>query len=435
MDITGIRVGIDASPSKQGETAFNASLDSMHAKAATVTQQIKGYFSGMGSGVTFDGSSFKRGLEEIQSTAGTVTSQIKAYFAGVGGALGGLKDQIFSLRGVIEGALAGVGLERLVEHIAHIQDLKNALFVLTGTADGAAKSFEFLVDVGNALGLRAEDMAAKFTRFAIATRGTQLEGERTKLIFEAVAVAARAMGGAEQVDAMLQSFIMLMSRANVEGTMMIRMLARQIPDAAGIAARAFGVTKEKLTDMLKGNVGSEEFVGKFAVQMLKEFTPAAARAADGISAWKERVMNAFDEVVERIGQSSFGDKIKGALQDMVNLLSSDQFLTAVEKFGTVLAEGVQIFGKALLFAADHTRLLVAAMTVFLGLEMLQYVANVTKAILLLKDALLGAAVAQGALNTAEGEGAISGGIKAVAGSAGFGAFLDEAAVGTGGSWD
>jgi hypothetical protein len=386
VDITGLRVAIDASGARQGEQIFNQSLDSMSGRARTVSAQLsEGFRPG------------EIGLRSLGGTARTVSTQIAESFERIRTGMRGLVDSVLNFRTLFDAAILGVSFNSIVGQISKLEDIKRSLVTVTGSAAQAGATWRMLEADGEKFGLSVEDMAQKFARLSAATKGTALEGERTITIFRASEVAARAFGGgAEQADRTLQSFTNILSQANVQGDMMVRQLARfgGIPGAMEIAARAFFPLAKNSADAINamqaklksGTLSSEEFVAKFTQQMVKEFAPAAQQAADSISAWQARVSNAFDALLQDMGEGGLGSSAVKFLKQLREEISSPAFKEAASQLGGLLTNALRMLGNAIEFAGQHVGLLKAAFVGIVAVEVIDFFASFTRNVLLLADA-------------------------------------------------
>jgi tape measure domain-containing protein len=394
MEVTGIRIGIDTSQAAQGEKEFNRSLDSMASKSRTVTEQIKNYFGGLK------------------------------------GAIGSLRESMFGLRELFELTIAGFGFEALSEGIEKIQDLHFGLMGVTGSAEAANAQWQYLMESGNRLDFEVVKIADSFIDLEAATKGTELQGERTRIIFEGVMTAADGMGrSTEQAGSMLHSFTSLLSRASVDGQFMENVLARQIPGALAIAARAFGVTTEQMKRMLETqSVGSKDFAVRFAVELQKEFEAAAEAATGTISFVKKRLTNAWTDMLKDIGEGGVGHAIVDLMSELVSVLNSPDFRRAVFSLGEMLVGVLHSIAGAVEFAGSHIGLLKVGFEALIAVRLLTWISGVVEALTILKEALFGvaeaeAAVAAGGLLSggSGGGGLIAKGVKvaatAVAGTA------------------
>lgn len=82
-------------------------------------------------------------------------------------------------------------------------------------------------------------------------KGTALEGQATRDIFDAVGIAATVMNlSAEQSEGAFLALSQMASKGKVQAEELRGQLGERIPGALNIAARAMGVTQAQLNDML-----------------------------------------------------------------------------------------------------------------------------------------------------------------------------------------
>lgn len=417
LEVTGLRVAIDVTPTKQAEREYNASLDSMYSKTRTVTDQVKSAFSSMGQG------------------ARTVTDQIKSYFSGVGDAVEQLKNQVFSLRGVIETAAAGIGIGELVEHMSHIENLRASMMGLSTDSQELADHWEFLNRVGQALGLRVDDMAAVYRRAMVSAREFGLSQDQGRLLFEAAATAARAMGtGVEGTNSIMEKFSMMLEAVRLQGSRMVRSLSSEGIPALAEAAKGFGISLDEMRARLETNsVNAADFLLKLAPQIIKDFSAAANQGANSISAWKDRVLNALDDLLRDTGDSGPIAAIKQDLKDLEEFLRSSKAREIAQEFGQVLRVAFNLVGDALDFVSKHTDLVIAGFSALAGLQLINWLGSVAQSASILAQALFGVAEAELAVESAglAGGGLLGGLGRAAGGIVAEGAAGASAAEGFG----
>jgi tape measure domain-containing protein len=412
MEVTGIKVGVDATLAKQGEQEFNASLDSMVAKSRTVSQQISAGLKG-GEG----------GFRDFANATRTLSTQVVDNLQKIGEGFKGVIDSVLNFRTVMEGALFGLGIGEIINEMSQVENIKQGLSTMSGSAAVAAQQWKALGEIASEVGLTSDEVARKMANLQMATHGTALEGERTATMFMSAARAAQAMGGGtEQAERILQSFTNILSQQNVQGTMMIRQLSRTagIPDAMAIAARSFGMSVDqmiaKLHLMGAAGIGSEEFVTRFSEQLLKEMMPAAERAANSIDAWKNRVKNAFADLMLDVGEGGFGDSIRKMLMNLTDTLQSPEFQQAARQFGTLLTQAINLMTRAVEFAGEHITGLKVAFAGLLAVELINYFAGIARSVMILGEAFAFTTVKAEALAVAE-TGLAVGSVAKVAGTA------------------
>ena len=162
MDVTGISVRIDATAAKSGEQQFNASLDSMAARAKTVSQQVGDFKAG------------ETGLRSLSATARTVSTQVAEAFGTIRFGFKGLIDSVLNFRVLFDSAIAGISLNMLVDKVSKVEDIKTALRTVSGSAGEAAASWRFLTSEADKFGLEADQLGIRFARLKESTAGTAM---------------------------------------------------------------------------------------------------------------------------------------------------------------------------------------------------------------------------------------------------------------------
>jgi tape measure domain-containing protein len=366
MELEGLRIAIDPGAAKQGSDQAVAAFDAVGKKSVTVSQQVTASFKQIGTGIL------------------------------------SVRDAVFSLRTIAEGLAVSFGVEKIITQLQRVENIKISLTAVTGSSKAAADTWNYLEAQGQKLGFQADDLGVRFSRFLLTTRDTALEGERTRKVFEGIATAAKVLGGGtDAIDDVLQSFTLLMSRSNVDGEAMVRLLARRIPDAAGIAARALNVPVENLKQALVG-ISSQEFVAKFGEELTKEFSPFLEQSANSIESWKARLEDAFQNLEQSVGEGGFGTAIVDFLKQITELLKSPEANEAARQFGKLLAEGAMAAARALIFLGNHLGLVKTALVALAAVEVYGYLTRIMTAVNALSGAYIALRAAVLAYTTAQG---------------------------------
>lgn len=205
----------------------------------------------------------------------------------------------------------------VVETGARMQQLQVSLNAVSGSAASGAASFQFITDTANKYGFSIANVAQSYTQLMAAARGTSLEGEKTRQVFEAVTAAARTFGSSQQqVSYALLALQQMVSKGTVSMEELRRQLGDALPGAVQIAARAMGVSTAALEEMVrKGEVLSADFLPKFARQLREEMGQGAVNAAQTAQAAFARLENEWMLLKDRIAKA-------GPLQLVVNIVGS-----------------------------------------------------------------------------------------------------------------
>lgn len=219
---------------------------------------------------------------------------------------------------------------------------------------GSADEIAYLRKTTDALGLSFASTAQAYMQFQAASKGTALEGEKARAVFESVAKASAVMGlSAEQNTGVLLALQQMVSKGTVQAEELRGQLSERLPGSFQIAARAMGVTTAELGKMLEmGQVVSEDFLPKFAKELEKSLGGAAENAANRLDAAVNRFDNAWERMKQKAGDSGVSKAISGEL----NAVTRDmQAITdAVEGASNNGASALSALGQGAAVAAGRT---------------------------------------------------------------------------------
>lgn len=277
-----------------------------------------------------------------------------------------------SLKGAFAALATGFVVNEIVQATASVETLKNQLTFASGSAQQGAQDFKYITDISKQMGLDLQVAAKSFAQFESAARGTRLEGQGVKDIFEGVAMASTVMGlSSEQSEGAFLALQQMLSKGKVSAEELRGQLGERIPGAFQIAARAMNMTTQELDKfMSSGNLAAEEFLPKFAAQLKTEFAGGMDTATQSLNANLNVLKTQFFELKYTIGELLM-PVIKGT----------------ISLFGTLID-----MGKAMAKVMNENKQLFA----FLG----GVVGTLAAALLAYKVYLWAATAAQWALNTA-----------------------------------
>lgn len=221
-------------------------------------------------------------------------------------------------------------------------------------AANAGRELAYVREVSNTLGLELNTTAQSYARLAASARGTSMEGQGARQVFDSVAKAAAVMGlNVEESQGVLRALEQMMSKGTVQAEELRGQLGDRLPGALQIAARALGVTTGELSKMVeRGEVIASEFLPRFAKQLELELGSSAEKAADTMQAATNRASNSWDLLLQTVAQAGAGDFIKGQLNilaDGVNNIS-EAMTRARERGSGFTGQMTAAAGAALQFA-------------------------------------------------------------------------------------
>ena len=218
----------------------------------------------------------------------------------------GLDSTVASLKTTIAGLGATIGFSVLAKDIfdttLKMDSLKNSLNFISG-GQGKA-TFEYLRKESDKLGLSLEASANGYKQIAGAARGTNLEGQKTKDIFEGISAATAVMGlSSEQSEGALLALSQMISKGKVQAEELRGQLGERIPGAFQIAARAMNMTTKELDKFMSdGKLIADDFLPKFAKQLKDEFSGGIPAATQSLAAVTNRLKNEYLLLKMQIGE-------------------------------------------------------------------------------------------------------------------------------------
>jgi tape measure domain-containing protein len=223
---------------------------------------------------------------------------------------------LLSFGNIVKGAvIAGVGIlaKGAFDTAVQFEALNNQLGFASGSAQQGGKDFEYLKNISNSMGLELVSATESFAKFSGAARGTSLQGQGVKDVFEGVAMASTVMHlSAEQSQGAFTALEQMMSKGKVSAEELRGQLGERIPGAFSIAARSMGMTTTELDKaMSSGLIMSEDFLPKFSAQLKKEFAGGMDNAANSMQANMNRISNSWTLLKLTIGEGLGGVFAKG----------------------------------------------------------------------------------------------------------------------------
>lgn len=192
-----------------------------------------------------------------------------------------------------------------------VERLNNTLKFSTGSTEAAAEEMSYLTEVSRRLGVALNVTSNGYVKLSASAVGTQLEGQKTRDIFEAVMSATTVMGlKGHETEGVLLAISQMMSKGTVAAEELRGQLGERLPGAFQVAARAMGVSTSELGKMLQqGEVMAEDFLPKFAAELKKTLGDTPEEAARGgraavnqlATTWEEFKRNTADGATLTIG--------------------------------------------------------------------------------------------------------------------------------------
>lgn len=238
-------------------------------------------------------------------------------------------------------AVAYLGVSQFISYgreilnAATAQDRFNAtMAVATGDARNAAAEYAYIEQLSQRLGLQIQSTATQYASWTAASRGTSLEGERSRAVFDNVSASLARMNlNGEQSNGAFLALTQMMSKGVVSAEEFRQQLGERLPIATTAGAKALGVTTAEFVNLLNsGKILSEDFLPKFALELSK--MSGGNGPVDNLQASLNRLDNDFTKIRQNLGQQV---PIKFAVDGADAVISNTHAVTSALTGVTVAA--------------------------------------------------------------------------------------------------
>lgn len=324
------------------------------------------------------GSATRQSAQDAQRSAAATTAQAAAYRKLYGDKRTTL-DITQRLRGQVLSMIAAYGglygvISLLGKVVAAYQTLEAAQARLNVANSGdlvqTAEDMDFLRRTADRLGVELGTLSQEYSKFAISTKGTNLEGAKTRKIFLSVAEAARVNRSSnEELSGVFVALTQIVSKGAVQMEELRQQLGDRLPGALQIMADGLGVTTAKLIKMMEAGEVTSEALVPFAEELDRRFGPGLGEALAGTTVALGRLKNAAFQALVQFGNAGFIDSFTKLANDLTDLLKSADFQTFVTNASaafSVVIDGIAFMARNFeLFVAS-----VGALGALLGVKVM-----------------------------------------------------------------
>ena len=243
-----------------------------------------------------------------------------------------------SIRSAGAAMAAAFGVREIVAAAASMETLQVGLAAVVGDAGKAAQELEFVRVVASRIGADTVETGKAFLSLAASTKGTAVEGQATREVFEAVATA---MGKAGKSSADTSNALMALGQMSSKGVVqaeeLVGQLSEALPGALQAAARGMGITVEELKKLVEqGRITATDVfpaLTKGLNELYGQGTGAQTLAQEFVN-----VKNAFTDMSSRLGESGGLNvfKVAAELAQMAIVLFGEGLVTAGQKIGVLM---------------------------------------------------------------------------------------------------
>jgi len=247
------------------------------------------------------------------------------------------------MQGWVLGALAVDRLTdwgtTLVVNEGRLEAQRTALQNVIKSNSDYQNSIAFLSKLSNDYGQDLLAVTKTYTSFIASSESSNLSLKERNRIYESIIKAGSTLKlSNEEIEGSLRAVSQMFSKGNVQAEELRGQLGERLPGAFGLAAKAMGVSEQKLGDMMKaGQVLAVDLLPKLATELEKTFGKGAASNLETLTGsynlLKNKVLEYFDGINKTYGITK---TISDGTKTLANNLNSvvDVTKTAVVTFVT-----------------------------------------------------------------------------------------------------
>lgn len=199
---------------------------------------------------------------------------------------GGMAATIITLKNAVVGMTTAMADAQM-----QADKMRNTLDFALGEGK-AGQEIAYIKKVTQELGVSFQAIGPMYTRFAASTRGTQLEGQRTREVFEAIAKTSLVMGmSAEETEGAMRALTQMVSKGVIQAEELRGQFGERVPRAIQTFADSMGVSTAKLNKMLELGEVAPERLAEFSKFLSEAVGPQVAKATETLQAQINRLSN------------------------------------------------------------------------------------------------------------------------------------------------
>lgn len=206
----------------------------------------------------------------------------------------------------------------VVDTVVHLDSLNRSFVAIAGNQHLATKEMEYMREVSAATGQNLYKLADDYRQLTASTKGSALEGEKTRDVFLALNEASAVLGlSSERLSLAIRAIGQMASKGTVQMEELKNQLGDHIPGAVQITARALGVSTKQLYDMsAAGELLAENVIPALSKELHNLYGEAARTAA----------LESGQAAVNKLSES--WTEFKASLADNDAVVSSLRLITA-----------------------------------------------------------------------------------------------------------
>ena len=267
---------------------------------------------------------------------------LKAELRGVPDEMGRVSqkaDNMLGLFGRLGLAFTGVELARQFVMVnVELENVERSFVAVTGSTASAAAEMDYARGVANRLGLEQISTAKAYASLMASTKGTSVEGEVSRKVFESVARSMSLAGkSAADTEGALLALQQMASKGIISMEELRGQLGERLPGALNAAAEGLGITTAELIKLTEsGKLTAEELFPALAQGLDKLYKDAGAET---LTQEFNHLKTAVQDAAETVGEAgAVNDVFKAGLEALSAYISivAVGFVALGEKIGVFI---------------------------------------------------------------------------------------------------
>lgn len=388
---TAVRdAGTDVVKLSGAQQTFVSALDRVKAKTNEVSaaqQQLAATAATAGNAVVSTSARQAAGYQQVTASINKMTSANRE----AGASLGGLESQgrralswgqrlnseMIALTTSFVGVYAAIqqlqGVTRTFTDMEAVSSRMGVAF--NGNADAIKTEMAFLQTQASRLGVDIRVLAGEYSKLAVATKGSSLEGDATRKIFISLSEAFRVNKlSSAQMELAFNAVSQMVNKGTVSMEELRQQLAEKMPGAFNLAAKSMGKTTAEFTKLVStGQVATDDFLPKFAAELDKTFGPQLGKSLESLTTEIGQFQNEITKAQLTVANGGFIEGLRTGLKDLTKYFQSAEG----QQFFANLGAAAGGFLKVLAALPKYFDELSIVAAVFVGRKLTGYMTDLT----------------------------------------------------------
>lgn len=227
--------------------------------------------------------------------------------------------ELSGILGTLTAAFSGVELARQFWLVnTALENVERTLRVITGSSSSAANELEYVRHVAGKLGLSVIDLSRSWADLAAATKGSRVEGQATREVFEASARAMQVAGkSTQETNELFRALFQIASKGVVQMEELRGQIGEKLPGALQRVAEGLGITVGELNKLVEsGTMTADELFPALAAG-LNRFNAEAIRSGANVQTLSQKwelFKNAVNDAWKALGDAGLAKAFGASLE-------------------------------------------------------------------------------------------------------------------------